>query len=334
MSFKTAQPGDPAWLKDAFTHLGLAEIPGVDHNPAILEMFAEVGFPEVTADETSWCAAFANWVAKRAGLPVTGKLTARSFLGWGSDATNHPARGDFVVIKRGSEGWQGHVFLWLGEDAVNVWGIGGNQGKVGAVTVSRFTKASVLSIRRPPGASVEIEAPAAPKAFAEPIVRAVQQALWDKGYKAVGMVDGIYGRDTRAAIVAFELDHHLPPVGEPTADILGMILAAASKPISETRAEATPAQVREAVPEAKATWWAQLGALWGMIVAAVSGIFSFVTGNVQAVRDQVRPLLDLLGDVPVWAYIAAVAGGLLFLWLRTRSASHQQVAAFRSGERR
>jgi uncharacterized protein (TIGR02594 family) len=325
MSFKTAQPGDPAWLKDAFSHLGLAEIPGVDHNPLILEMFAEVGFPGVDADETSWCAAFANWLAQRAGMPTTGALTARSFLNWGSDATAAPRRGDFVVIKRGSESWQGHVFLWLGDDGDRIWGIGGNQGKIGAVTVTSFARSTLLGIRRPPVAA---------EAYHEPLVRAVQQALWDRGYKQVGMIDGDYGRDTRGAIVAFELDHDLPPVGKPTHEILARILAAAPKPVSELRAEADPADVRDAVPEMKATWQAQLLALWGMIVSLVSGAIAFIAENVSEARGLLRPVLEAFGDVPVWLYVLLLGGCLLVLWLRTRAATQGQVAAFRSGERR
>lgn len=325
MSFKTVQPGDPAWLKDAFSHLGLAEIPGVDHNPLILEMFAEVGFPDVDADETSWCAAFANWLAQRAGMPTTGALTARSFLSWGSDATAAPRRGDFVVIKRGSESWQGHVFLWLGDDGDRIWGIGGNQGKIGAVTVTSFARSSLLGIRRPPVAA---------EAYPEPLVRAVQQALWDRGYKQVGMIDGDYGRDTRGAIVAFELDHDLPPVGKPTHEILARILAAPPKPVSELRAEADPADVRDAVPEMKATWQAQLLALWGMIVSLVSGAIAFIAENVSEARGLLRPVLEAFGDVPVWLYVLLLGGGLLVLWLRTRAATQGQVAAFRSGERR
>lgn len=165
-------------------------------------------------------------------------------------------------------------------------------------------------------------------------VRAVQQALWDKGYKQVGMVDGKFGRDTRAAIVAFELDHDIPTIGEPTHDVLAQILAAPTKPVSETRADATPADVRDAVPEAKATWQAKVGAFWGMISAFVMAVFGWIVDNFDAARTAVQPALNLLGDVPMWAYIAIFACGLLFVWLRTRSADLHQVAAFRSGERR
>jgi peptidoglycan hydrolase-like protein with peptidoglycan-binding domain len=168
----------------------------------------------------------------------------------------------------------------------------------------------------------------------EGLVRAVQQALWDKGYTQVGMVDGKYGRDTRAAIAAFELDNGLDPDGKPTHEILARILAAAPKPVSAARAEATPADVRVAVPEARATWQAQLGAFWGMVVSFVGAAMAFVVQNLEAARDLVQPALNVLGDVPVWAYAGLVGGGLLFLWWRTRSAGHAQVAAFRAGERR
>ncbi len=170
--------------------------------------------------------------------------------------------------------------------------------------------------------------------YPEGQVRAVQQALWDRGYKQVGMVDGDYGRDTRGAIVAFELDNGLEPVGKPTHDILARILASPPKPVSEIRAEATPADVRDAVPEAKATWQAQLMALLGMIVSAVTAAFGFVVQYITEVRHYVQPAVDVLGDVPPWLYGALLAAGLLFLWLRTRAANRGQVAAFRSGERR
>lgn len=170
--------------------------------------------------------------------------------------------------------------------------------------------------------------------YPEGLVREVQQALWNKGYKQVGMVDGKYGRDTRAAIVAFELDIGLEVSGKPTHDILARILAAAPKPVSETRADATPADIRDAVPEAKATWQAKVGAFWGMISAFVMAVFGWIVDNFDAARTAVQPALNLLGDVPAWAYIAIFAAGLLFVWLRTRSADLHQVAAFRSGERR
>jgi len=71
-----------------------------------------------------------------------------------------------------------------------------------------------------------------------------------------------------------------------------------------------------------------------LVVSDVTGAIAFIAQNVDAAREWAQPVLNLLGDVPAWAYISIVAGGLLLLWLRTRSAEQHQVAAFRSGERR
>ena len=335
MSFKTVQPGDPPWLKDAFAHLGTTEKPGKESNELVLSMFEASGHPEVRDDETSWCAAFVNWIADRHGIAGTGALTAQSFLKWGTKASR-PRRGDVVVIKRGTEAWQGHVFFWLAEEGESIWGIGGNQGKIGAVTVSKFPKAKLLGIRRPPVAAdapVPKPRPEFPD-YPEELVLAVQEALWDKGYKQVGLRDGDYGSDTKAAILAFETDHHLPPAGVPTGDILAAILASEPRVLSPERTGASPAEVREQVPEAKASFLAK-------IVAAVAGLFStifaFVGGIVEHIggaREWVRPIIEVAGDIPGWAYALAVAGVALWLYLQTRKAEVKSTEAFQSGERR
>ena len=81
------------------------------HNPKILQYFADVGHSEVKDDETAWCAAFVGAMLKRAGMPHTGKLNARSYLDWGDEVALEDAQeGDIVVFWRGTpDGWQGHV---------------------------------------------------------------------------------------------------------------------------------------------------------------------------------------------------------------------------------
>lgn len=342
MSFKTVQPGDPPWLKDAFAHLGTTEKPGRESNELVLEMFEASGHPEVRDDETSWCAAFVNWIASRHGIAGTDQLTAQSFLKWPGKVAK-PRRGDVVVIKRGTEAWQGHVFFWLAEEGESIWGIGGNQGKIGAVTVSKFPKAKLLGIRRPPAAAdapVPKPRPEFPD-YPEELVLAVQEALWDKGYKQVGLRDGEYGSDTKAAILAFETDHHLPPAGIPTGDILAAVLASEPRVLSPERTGASPAEVREQVPEAKASWFAKVGSFWGMIVAGVAAAFNWLVENVSGIfgqfrgaRDLVRPIIEIAGDIPPWAYALIVAGGMLWLYLQTRRAVAISDAAFKTGERR
>lgn len=138
------QASDPDWLKLAFSYEGLKEVPGKKHNPEILMFFADAGFPGVKDDETAWCAAFANAILARSGLPGTNSLAARSFLNWGK-ATESPRRGDLVVFSRGKSSWQGHVAFYLGETKTHVIVIGGNQRN--EVNVSTYSKETVLGYR-------------------------------------------------------------------------------------------------------------------------------------------------------------------------------------------
>jgi uncharacterized protein (TIGR02594 family) len=331
VSYKTLQPGDPPVLRQAFACLDLREIAGPEHNPDIVKLFVEAGHPEVRDDETSWCAAFANAMLKRAGIAGTGQLNARSFLSWGK-RTDRPRRGDVVVIKRGTSNWQGHVFFWLGEDAQYVYGIGGNQGKFGAVTVSKFAKAKLLGIRRAVQAGAE--APAPEPARSPDLVEAVQRALREHGYPQVGQVDGQFGPDTRGAILAFEADNGLELRGEATAEILAAILAAPVKPPAPERSAATPAEVREKAPEVKATWQSKLAAFWGMICTGIATAIGFVSENIGEVKERVQPVLDVFGDVPWWAYGLLFVVGFWLVWQRIKASEQGQIDAFRSGDRR
>lgn len=140
---KYALASDPPQLKAAFADLGLSEISGSKDEPRIVQMFADVGHSWVKDDETAWCAAAVGSWLKKAGKPHTGSLTARSYLQWGR-ATTAPKRGDVVVFTRGT-GWQGHVALYLGEEAGRVWVIGGNQSN--RVSITSYPKSKLLGYR-------------------------------------------------------------------------------------------------------------------------------------------------------------------------------------------
>jgi uncharacterized protein (TIGR02594 family) len=140
------QPGDPAWLREAFKCLGMKEVPGKGNNPEVVRLYREAGHPEVKSDDVAWCAAFVGAMLARAGEPHTSSLAARSYLDWGK-ATTNPKRGDIVVFTRGS-GWQGHVAFYLGESAGRVWVLGGNQGD--KVSVTSYARSSVLGFRKKP----------------------------------------------------------------------------------------------------------------------------------------------------------------------------------------
>jgi len=119
-------------------------------NPKINEYFADVGFKSMT-DETAWCAAFAGSMLKRAKLPHTGKLTARSYLDWGKPVELDKAEpGDVVVLWRGSpDGWQGHVGFYVRKDGKTIYLLGGNQSN--QVNVSGYKEDRVLGVRRMSG---------------------------------------------------------------------------------------------------------------------------------------------------------------------------------------
>ncbi|MCC1492723.1 TIGR02594 family protein [Cognatishimia sp. F0-27] len=116
-------------------------------NPKVDAYFDEVGFPTMQ-DDTAWCAAFVGAMLKRAGLPHTGKLTARSYLDWGRPVADEDAReGDLVIFWRGSpDGWQGHVGFFVRFEGAHVVVVGGNQRN--QVSEARYPRDQVLGFRR------------------------------------------------------------------------------------------------------------------------------------------------------------------------------------------
>ena len=121
------------------------------HNPKILQYFADVGHGWVKDDETAWCAAFVGAMLKRAGMPQTGKLNARSYLDWGDEvALDGAQEGDIVVFWRGTpDGWQGHVGFFVRRAGVSIEVLGGNQAN--QVNVKRYPVDRLLGVRRAPG---------------------------------------------------------------------------------------------------------------------------------------------------------------------------------------
>lgn len=118
------------------------------HNPKVLQYFKDVGHEWVEDDETAWCAAFVGAMLKRAGLPHTGKLNARSYLKWGVPVDMKDAQeGDVVVFSRGDpNGWQGHVAFFVKEDGTKLQVLGGNQSN--QVNIAKYPKSRLLGIRR------------------------------------------------------------------------------------------------------------------------------------------------------------------------------------------
>lgn len=137
---------DPVWLAIARRELGVAEIPGEEHSARILEYHWATTL-RATADEVPWCAAFVCWVLEKASIDSPRSAAARDFLKWGVQLPE-PRPGCIVVLKRGTQAWQGHVTLfdgWAGPGKFR--GIGGNQSN--RVNVQTFSAAGVLGYRWP-----------------------------------------------------------------------------------------------------------------------------------------------------------------------------------------
>jgi len=132
----------------ACEEIGLKELRGAEHNPDIVEMFADVGHSWVKDDETAWCAAFVGSMLARAGLPSTRKLDARSYLKWGMSVDPRDAQiGDIVVFWRQSPtSWQGHVGFFAGRDGDYIKVLGGNQSN--SVSIAAYPMSRLLGVRR------------------------------------------------------------------------------------------------------------------------------------------------------------------------------------------
>ncbi len=133
-------------IEIALSQIGIKEITGRRHNPEVLKYFKEIGHLWVKDDETAWCSAFVNWVCKKAGLPYSGKLNARSWLNVGR-RTTRPKLGDITLFWRESKrSWKGHVAFFIRETPSWIYVLGGNQNN--QVKISAYPKYRLLEYRR------------------------------------------------------------------------------------------------------------------------------------------------------------------------------------------
>lgn len=124
------------------------DIVGTNNNARVLSYFKDIGHKWVTNDDTAWCAAFVNWVLKKADKPGTGLLNARSFLTYGV-STKTPELGDIVVLWRVSKtSALGHVGFFIKETPQGIYILGGNQND--SVNITLFNKTQVLDFRKLP----------------------------------------------------------------------------------------------------------------------------------------------------------------------------------------
>lgn len=145
VQFKSAEP---PWLSLARGLMGTTEAAGPASNPDIMAWARALGI-RYASDDVSWCGLFMAHVI-RSSLPAeTLPDTPLAARAWGRFGIACPAQpGAVLTFWRGSRAsWQGHVGLYVGEDAAAFHILGGNQGD--AVNVKRFPRERFLAARWP-----------------------------------------------------------------------------------------------------------------------------------------------------------------------------------------
>jgi hypothetical protein len=166
------------------------------------------------------------------------------------------------------------------------------------------------------------------------VVAQVQRRLKELGYSEIGNIDGDFGDLTEKAILIFRHDAGLPLGGAIDSNLIVALAKAKPREMPTGRAEATPKEVREAVPEAKANWFTKLAGFWGMVVTAISAFINWVAGSFGEIRDGAQPVLDLLGAIPWWGYALVLFGVAAWLYLNGRKGEAASVEAVQEGARR
>ncbi|WP_108661168.1 TIGR02594 family protein [Acuticoccus kandeliae] len=294
------------WLDYLAHHIGLAEIPGPEHNPLIVEWGRQAGIGWWNNDDDAWCAVAVNAALVHSGYPSTRSALARSFTTYGT-RLSRPVPGAIVVFPRGANPLYGHVGIV--EEVRRDGTIAIVNGNVGdRVTRSVFRTASILpdGIRWPPGAMPPASAGtiAVEGALGARLLRlgatgsdvaALQRNLNVLNYALE--VDGEFGGRTRDALMRFEARRGLLADGVADPATLAALDAAVAARRERDAKKATATQA--AAPIAGA----------GAIVTAGA-----VTSTGVQIAKDVSSLNDgtVLGLV-LFALLAAGLGGFL-LW--------------------
>jgi uncharacterized protein (TIGR02594 family) len=138
---------EPQWLTVARQEMGVAEVPGRDHNKRILEYHAKTGL-QAGSDEVAWCSSFVNWCLDRSGIVGTRSAAARSWATWGREI-DVPVPGCIVVFRRHDpmNPTAGHVAFFIRKCAPLIDVLGGNQSN--SVRVSGYALSDVITYRWP-----------------------------------------------------------------------------------------------------------------------------------------------------------------------------------------
>lgn len=139
-----SSPNPPAWLTEAYKHIGVKEIKGHAHNPVIVGFWKAARLAGIKNDEVPWCAGFVGAMLETAGVRSARSDSSRAYLKWGVPI-KEPIPGCIVVFQRDGGG---HVGFVVGRDHMGNLGVlGGNQSD--AVNIRTFPTDRVLGYRWP-----------------------------------------------------------------------------------------------------------------------------------------------------------------------------------------
>jgi len=136
----------PTWLKEAYKHKGLKEVPGVGDNPIIQTWLKRLG-AWWDKDSVAWCGVFTGWCLKAAGFPIPKNyFRAKEWLTYGEACGAE--YGAIAVLGRVGGGHVGFVTAVAPNGDFQL--LGGNQGD--KVCEVWFKKDRALGFRKPTGA--------------------------------------------------------------------------------------------------------------------------------------------------------------------------------------
>ena len=137
---------DVSWMQIAEKEIGVTEVPGVKHNPRVVE-FHQATSLRAKDDEISWCAAFTCWVLQQAGYKSTKSAWARDFEKYGMRVSK-PEYGCIMGFERNGPGGDSHVAFYTGREDQNYYYVlGGNQDN--QVKVKGYAKKDLIYMRWP-----------------------------------------------------------------------------------------------------------------------------------------------------------------------------------------
>ena len=134
------QTTDLPWIVEGRQYVGIAEIPGKQHNPTIQNWLRTLK-AWWSDDETPWCGTFVAYCCRVAGRDVPKDWFRAWAWAEAGERLTAPAYGCIAVFNRAGGG---HVGFVIGRDrAGNLMILGGNQGN--KVSIAKFSKDRVVA---------------------------------------------------------------------------------------------------------------------------------------------------------------------------------------------